>query len=70
MIHVNYFSECTNEELKRLWAYRDRFSSIEQGNPIHPYMEKYCATENKLALLVCEVDFYKECARRFFENNP
>lgn len=40
MIHVNYFSECTNEELKRLWAYRDKFSSIEQDNPIHPYRDR------------------------------
>lgn len=69
-MYTNYFSECTNEELKKLWDYRDNFSSLSQDNPIRPYMEKYCATLSKMPMVVCEIDFYKECTRRFFENNP
>ena len=66
-MNVNYFSDCTNEELKKLWNYRDNFSSMSLDNPIRPYMEKYCTTLSKVPMVVCEIDFYKECARRFFE---
>lgn len=68
-MEINYFSDCTNEELQKLWDYRYNFSSMSQDNPIHPYLEKYCATQSKIPMVICELDFYKECARRFFEND-
>lgn len=65
---INYFSGCTDQELKIIWDNRDKFCNFADDNPIRPYLEKYYSTQSQRPALLCELDFYKECAKRFMQS--
>lgn len=63
----NFFEDCNDSKLVRLWQRYEEGDIVSKDSPFRPYLDKYENTPSKMPLVLCEIDFLKVCAKRFFE---
>lgn len=66
MTYKNFFSNCSNEELKNIWVNKNKWNLLTEENPMLFYLAFYSKIDPVTPLAHCEIDFYKECTKRFF----
>lgn len=64
---INFFADCDNTELITLWQAYEAGDFTSKNTPFRPYLDKYANTPSKAPLILCEIDFLRTCAKRFYE---